>query len=111
MPGTVLEKPPVAVAAPATPPPRRNRDARLWSWFTLPGTAWMSLFFVSALLLIVTLSFGVTDDLGNPRFGSTLENWQALAEPAYAWAILRSFAYAAIASAICLVIAYPVAYT
>lgn len=108
---TVLEDPPVAVAAPEHPRPRRRRDERLWTWFTLPGTLWMALFFVSALVLIVALSFGVTDDLGNPRFGHTLTNWAALLEPAYLWAILRSFAYAAIASVICLVIAYPVAYT
>lgn len=95
------------------PPPRRapRRDSRLWTLLTLPGTVWMALFFVSALLLVIALSFGVTDDLGNPRFGATLANWQALLDPAYASAILRSFVFAAIASVICLVIAYPVAYT
>ena len=70
---TVLDDPSVVVAAPAHPRPRRTRDARLWAWFTLPGTVWMALFLVSALLLILTLSFGVTDDLGNPRFGTTLD--------------------------------------
>jgi spermidine/putrescine transport system permease protein len=108
---TVLEDPPVVLPAPARPRPRRSTDARLWSWFTLPGTVWMALFFVSALLLILALSFGVTDDLGNPRFGDTLANWQALLDPAYFRVILRSFVFAAIASAICLVISYPVAYT
>ena len=39
--------------------------------------AWMSVFFVSALLLVIALSFGTTDELGNPRFGTTLENIRA----------------------------------
>ena len=32
------------------------------------------MFFVSALVLMVALSFGTTDALGNPRFGTTLDN-------------------------------------
>ena len=55
-------------------PPRPARKERLWSWMLVPGTAWMSVFFVSALLLLIALSFGTTDALGNPRFGSTLDN-------------------------------------
>ena len=38
----------------------------------------MSVFFVSALLLLVALSFGTTDALGNPRFGSTLDNIEGI---------------------------------
>ncbi|GAB3964858.1 ABC transporter permease [Actinoallomurus acanthiterrae] len=91
--------------------PRADRSsARLWAAFTLPGTVWMALFFVSALLLIITLSFGTTDDLGNPRFGTTTANWSALADAAYLRAILRSFVFAALCSLICLLISYPVAY-
>ncbi len=90
--------------------PTKRRRTRLWSALTLPGTVWMSVFFLSALLLTVALSFGTTDDLGNPHFGSTLANWAQLGEPAYAKVIFRSFVYAGLASVICLLIAYPVAY-
>jgi spermidine/putrescine transport system permease protein len=77
----------------------------------LPGTAWMSVFFVSALLLLIALSFGTTDALGNPRFGSTLDNIAGIFTPTYLRVIGRSLVYAVAASVICLVIAYPVAYT
>ena len=103
----VLTRPP-AVRASKRP---RARRTRLWSLLTLPGTAWMSVFFLSALLLTVALSFGTTDDLGNPHFGSTLANWAQLGEPACAKVIVRSFWYAGLASVICLLIAYPVSYT
>ena len=71
----------------------------------------MSVFFVSALLLMVALSFGTTDTLGNPLFGTSLDNIEAIFQDTYLRVILRSFGYAAAASAICLLLAYPVAYT
>ncbi len=76
----------------------------------VPGTAWMSLFFVSALLLLIALSFGTTDALGNPRFGATLDNIAGIFNPTYLRVIIRSLGYAVAASVICLLIAYPVAY-
>ena len=76
----------------------------------VPGTAWMSVFFVSALLLLIALSFGTTDALGNPRFGGTLDNVIGVFTPTYLRVIIRSLMYAVAASVICLVIAYPVAY-
>lgn len=68
------------------------------------------MFFVLSLLLVAALSFGTTDDLGNPRFGTTLANWQAVLDPVYRTVILRSLGYAALTALICLLIAYPVAY-
>jgi spermidine/putrescine transport system permease protein len=93
-----------------TQPPRRTRKERIWTWMLLPGTAWMSVFFVSALLLLIALCFGTTDALGNPRFGSTLDNIVGIFNPTYLQVIIRSLVYAIAASAICLLIAYPVAY-
>jgi len=93
-----------------SPPPRAVRKERLWTWMLVPGTAWMSVFFVSALLLLIALSFGTTDALGNPRFGSTLDNVIGVFTPTYLRVIIRSLMYAVAASVICLVIAYPVAY-
>lgn len=84
--------------------------ARLWSWLTVPGTLWMAAFFISSLLLVAALSFGTTDDLGNTHFGHTLANIEALGDPVYRDVLIRSLLYAVLTSAICLVIAYPVAY-
>jgi spermidine/putrescine transport system permease protein len=92
------------------PAPRRARREWLWSWLLIPGTIWMSLFFVSALLLMVAMSFGTTDALGNPLFGNSLDNVKAIFQETYLRVILRSFFYAATASAICLLLSYPVAY-
>ena len=56
----------------------------------------MSMFFVSALLLARRCSrFGTTDALGNPRFGTTLDNTAALFETTYLRVIVRSWCYAA----------------
>jgi spermidine/putrescine transport system permease protein len=90
--------------------PRPPRRERLWTWMLVPGTAWMSVFFVSALLLLIALSFGTTDALGNPRFGGTLDNLVGILTPTYLRVILRSLGYAVAATVICLLLAYPVAY-
>ena len=95
---------------PAARPPRPARRERLWTWLLVPGTIWMSLFFVSALLLMVAMSFGTTDTLGNPLFGTSLDNIKAIFQDTYLRVILRSFLYAGTASAICLLLSYPVAY-
>ena len=76
----------------------------------LPGTLWMSVFFIAALVILVMLCFGTTDALGNPRFGHTLGNIKAVLDDVYFTVIVRSFIYAACSSAICLVVSYPVAY-
>lgn len=93
-------------AAPG-PAPRRER---LWSWMLVPGTLWMAAFFVSALALVVLLSFGTTDALGNPRFGSTLANIKGLFQDLYLQVLIRSLAYALACVLICLLLAFPVAY-
>jgi spermidine/putrescine transport system permease protein len=87
-----------------------KKSERLWTWLLLPGTAWMSVFFVSALALVILLSFGRTDELGNPRFGHTLENIRGILEWTYLRVIVRSLVYSVSATAICLLISYPVAY-
>jgi spermidine/putrescine transport system permease protein len=82
----------------------------MWTWLALPGTLWMAAVFVVSLLLVLALSFGTTDDLGNPQFGHTLANLQALGAPAYRNVLVRSLVYALLTSGLCLLVAYPVAY-
>lgn len=88
----------------------RRAQERLWTWLMLPGTLWMTVFLVASLILVATLAFGTTDPLGNPRFGFVLDNITALADPAYRTVLLRSLGYALVTCAVCLVVAYPVAY-
>ncbi len=87
-----------------------RRSERLYTWLLLPGTVWMSVFFVSALGLVVLMSFGRTDALGNPYFSTNLENITGILEWTYLRVIVRSLVYAVTATVICLLIAYPVAY-
>ena len=87
-----------------------RKSDRQWTWLLLPGTLWMSVFFVSALALVIALSFGRTDELGNPRFSNTLENIRGILEWTYLRVIIRSLVYSLSATAICLLISYPVAY-
>ncbi|MFI1466678.1 ABC transporter permease [Streptomyces wuyuanensis] len=84
--------------------------ARLWTWLMIPGTLWMSAFLIASLLLVAALALGTTDPLGNPRFGFNPDNIAAMADPAYRAVLLRSLGYALLTCAICLVVAYPVAY-
>ncbi|HET7305381.1 MAG TPA: ABC transporter permease [Segeticoccus sp.] len=89
---------------------RRGRGLWLYTAMLLPGTAWMSIFFISALVVMVLLSFGTTDELGNPHFGTTLANISRILDGVYFTAILHSLVYAVCSSVICLVVSYPVAY-
>ncbi|MFE3548914.1 ABC transporter permease [Streptomyces kronopolitis] len=104
----------MALRTPSGPPgPPRRRSAsgtRLWTWLMLPGTLWMTGFLIASLILVATLALGTTDPLGNPRFGLNFDNITALADPAYRIVLLRSLVFALIACAVCLVVAYPVAY-
>ncbi|WP_369148477.1 ABC transporter permease [Streptomyces sp. R44] len=100
------------MATTARPPRAAGKAARerLWTWLMLPGTLWMTVFLLASLILVATLAFGTTDPLGNPRFGFVLDNITALADPAYRTVLLRSLGYALVTCAVCLLIAYPVAY-
>lgn len=92
----------------------RRRDTsgnRMWLWLMLPGTLWMTGFLIASLVLVAVLAVGTTDQLGNPRFGFDLAGIRALADPAYTEVMARSLGYALLTCVICLLIAYPVAYT
>ncbi|MGX1855476.1 ABC transporter permease [Streptomyces sp. NPDC055299] len=104
----------MALRTPSGPPRApRGRSAsgtRLWTWLMLPGTLWMTGFLIASLILVATLALGTTDPLGNPRFGLSFDNIAAMADPAYRIVLLRSLVFALIACAVCLIVAYPVAY-
>lgn len=90
--------------------PRGDRDGRIWNWFLIVPTAWLTLFYLVPLTILIALSFGRTDLLGNPQYALNLENYQALASSLYGNLILRTLLFALVAVALCAVIGYPVAY-
>lgn len=98
----------------SAPPKARTSQAkranRLWLLLALPGTVWMSVFFIASLLLLLALSFGTSDLLGNPHFGTSLANIKALGDPAFLKVAARSLEYSVITAVLCLALGYPVAY-
>jgi ABC-type spermidine/putrescine transport system permease subunit I len=112
---------------PAAPPRKRRRRPRrqkstLWPLLALPGTVWLLLFFLVPLYGVLAIVFGRVD----PIFRTPLPVWNPLlwnpaqfnyvfshivgANGIFGPALLRTLVYVGLASLLCLVIAYPVAY-
>jgi spermidine/putrescine transport system permease protein len=82
---------------------------RLRFWFLAPARLWMAILFAAPLGIIVAYSLltrGTYGGLGPPW---TLENYLRLWDPLYAVIVARSILMAAAATAICLVLAFPLA--
>lgn len=96
---------------PAVPQTRRSaQHTRLWGLLLALPTAWMVMFFVSSMVIVVLLSFGRTTNDGFPAFATSLDSYRALWSDVYLELFLRSLAYAVATVAISVLIAYPVAY-
>ena len=72
------------------------------SFFSIPYVIWMALFTVAPIIMVVFYAFSSKDG------GFTLSNFSSMG--AYTVAFSRSFKLALIATVICLLIGYPVAY-
>lgn len=70
--------------------------------FTIPYVVWMALFVVAPIIMILIYAFS------GPEGGFTLANFASMGD--YTVVFVRSFRLALIATAICLLIGYPVAY-
>ena len=78
-------------------------------WVLLPAWLWMAVLFASPFAIVIAYSLltrGAYGGLGPPW---TLENWSRLADPLYLSILARSFWMAALATALCLVLAFPLA--
>lgn len=75
-----------------------------------PPYFWMVAFFVIPMLFILVGSFSHRGRFGGIIWSLSLDNYRAIFDPIYFKAILRSFNYATIATALTLLISYPVAY-
>ncbi|OBF25532.1 ABC transporter permease [Mycobacterium sp. ACS4331] len=81
-----------------------------WRLSLLPGTAWIACFYVAPLALIIAASVATPDIIGRPIFGFDISNFAMVFQPTYLPVVLRTFAYASIATVLCLLIGYPCAY-
>ncbi|HEU5078728.1 MAG TPA: ABC transporter permease [Opitutaceae bacterium] len=81
------------------------------AWLCLaPMIAWLVLFAVAPLGILLVYSFCQRDDLGRIVFAFSWENYVRVFEPRYLLILGRSIGYAAATTLGCLVLAYPTAY-
>jgi spermidine/putrescine transport system permease protein len=85
-------------------------EQRFASGFLFPGAVWLLLFFLVPLGILLAISFGTTDDLGNSLYGWHPENYKEAFDPLFAPVLLRSVGYALATVVLCLAIGYPIAY-
>jgi spermidine/putrescine transport system permease protein len=94
----------------------------LWRVLALPGTLWVLVFFVAPLYVVIAIIFGSVD----PILRQPVPVWDPAhwdfsqfdyvmgrifgSDPYFRPALIRTLVYVAIASGLCLLIAYPVAY-
>jgi ABC-type spermidine/putrescine transport system permease subunit I len=102
---------------------RSPRGRRLlWPLLAMPGTAWLAVLFVAPLYVVLAILFGGIDPIlrqpvpvWNPAdwdFSQFRYVWDHVAgsSPFFRPALIRTVVYVALASGLCLLIAYPVAY-
>ena len=82
----------------------------LWTSFQIPGGLLHGLFFVVPLLLVVVFSFGTVGLLGQPEIGFSLQNYESVFQPYNLAPLWRTVEFTVIATIICLLLGYPVAY-
>jgi spermidine/putrescine transport system permease protein len=103
-------------------PPSRRPGTRIWRGLALPGIAWLAVFFVAPLYLVLAIVFGQLD----PIFRTPLPVWNPLQwdtsqftevlgqtvgpDAVFGPALLRTIEYVLGASILCVLIAFPVAY-
>ncbi len=77
--------------------------------FLLPGGLWLLLFFLVPLAMVWVLAFGERAGPVEIVITWTLDNYRQALEPIYLGLFWKSFWIAALATAICLVVSFPVA--
>jgi spermidine/putrescine transport system permease protein len=85
-------------------------ENRFASTFLIPGGLWLLALFVVPVVLVLALSFGHTDDLGEAIYGFEFTNYERVFDPDLIPVLLRSAGFALATVVICLLIGYPVAY-
>jgi ABC-type spermidine/putrescine transport system permease subunit I len=111
------------VALISSPRRRRTRQGSgLWPLLSLPGIAWLCIFFLAPLYIVLSIVFGNVDPLFrtpvpvfNPlhwrgtQFSYVLDHIVG-SDGIFGPALLRTLVYVVLASTLCVAIAFPVAY-
>ena len=87
------------------------RRPRVRAWALLaPGGAWLLVFFLVPLFLMLIYSFMPRGAYGGVERGFTFEHYSRFFDPLYLDILVRTLVWAAACTAICLLLGYPVAY-
>jgi spermidine/putrescine transport system permease protein len=84
---------------------------RFWAVSLAPGAAWLLVFFLVPVGLILAMSFGTTDIVGRPVYGWNPENYRQVLQPIFIPMLARSIGYALVVTVLCFAAGLPVAYT
>jgi spermidine/putrescine transport system permease protein len=88
-----------------------GRRASWRAWMLLsPLLVWLMLFVVAPTLILLVYSFCQRDEFGDIEYSFTWENFRRAFQPLYLSILLRSTWYAALSTAICVIVGYPVAF-
>jgi ABC-type spermidine/putrescine transport system permease subunit I len=87
----------------------RSPSSKQWL-LTLPSLAWLGVFFVIPAILIVVTAFRPADLHGGVGAGWTMENIEALRDPAWLPIVWRTVALSAATTLVCLALALPMAF-
>ena len=75
-----------------------------------PSFGWLVVLFAVPTVLVLVISFRKVDPYGGMGGGWSLEAWRALANPSYPKIFARTIWLSALAAAICILLALPIAY-
>jgi spermidine/putrescine transport system permease protein len=84
---------------------------RLWTALLTPGGLVLLVLFLVPLGMLIVFSFGTVNVLGTPVLGHTLSNYDLVFQSYNLDVVIRTLWYAGLATAICLIVGYAVAYT
>lgn len=79
-------------------------------WLLAPTLLWMGVFFFAPLFLMLIISFASRGTYGGIEWTLSFANYRALADTLYLQIYLRSFVFATITTALCLLLGFPLAY-
>jgi spermidine/putrescine transport system permease protein len=96
-----------AIAAPSGP----QKAPSLAAWLLIaPLFLWVAAFVVLPTAIMLVYSFCQRGTLGGVVFAFTLENYLGVLDHTYLQILIRSIVFAALTTALCLIMGYPVAY-
>jgi len=82
----------------------------LRQWFLLPARLWMALFFAAPLAIVCAYSFLTRGDYGGVERPWTVESFTRVVDPLYLAILWRSVWIALVATALCAILGFPLAF-